>query len=160
MRIVIAAAVLAAATLIGPGCRAQPAAPNPTAFLAGNALAEGVKTLPSGVQYKIIRSGPATGVSPKPEDLVKVNYEGTLLTGEVFDSSYKRGEPVTFQLAKLVQGWIEALQVMKPGDEWIIWVPPHLGYGANRAGPIPPNSVLVFRLELLAVGAEAGPESN
>ena len=155
MRSLIGAA-LAAAVIGVTACSAQPAAPNATSFLAQNALAEGVRTLPSGVQYKIVKSGPADGPLPKPDDRVKVNYEGTLLTGEVFDSSYKKGKPAVFQVDQLIEGWTQALQQMRPGDTWIIYVPPSLAYGSERAGPIPPNSVLVFKLELLAVGAAAG----
>ena len=140
---------------------AQPAPPqNAVTFMAQNALAAGVQTLPSGVQYKVLKSGPADGQRPTPEDLVKVNYEGALVNGQIFDSSYKTGKPVTFQLKNLIRGWIAALQLMRPGDEWILYVPPSLGYGDEQSGPIPPNSVLVFRLELLAVGAQAGPASN
>ena len=146
-----------AAVLVCSGCaRAQTPAPNPTAFMAQNALSDGVQTLPSGVQYKIMRSGPAAGVRPTPQDMVTVNYEGKLLTGVVFDSSYTSGKPITFTLGDLIPGWIDALQQMRVGDEWTIWVPPSLGYGARQAGPIPPNSVLVFKLELLGIGPAAG----
>ncbi len=155
-------AVLAAVALGGGACSAQPApgAQNAMSFMAQNALTEGVRTLPSGVQYKVIKSGPAEGAKPGPDDMVKVNYEGSLLTGEVFDSSYKKGKPMVFQVKNLIPGWVEALQQMRAGDEWILYVPPSLGYGAERTGPIPPNSVLVFRLEVLAVGAAAGPPSS
>jgi len=155
-------AVLAALGLWTVQACAQPApsaeGQNPTAFMAQNALAAGVQSLPSGVQYKVLKSGPADGVHPTPEDLVKVNYEGALVNGQVFDSSYKRGTPITFQLKKLIPGWIEAVQQMRPGDQWMVYVPPALGYGDEQSGPIPPNSVLVFKLELLAVGDKAGPE--
>ena len=119
-------------------------------FMATNAKAEGVKTLPSGVQYKIVTSGPADGTSPKKSDEVKVHYEGKLLSGEIFDSSFQRGAPATFPLAGLIPAWVEALQQMKPGDEWLLYVPPEQGYGAQGAGPIPPNSVLIFRIQLIA----------
>ncbi len=148
----IAAAALAVLLLSATGACAQPAQPDPTAFMAQNALAEGVHTLPSGVQYKVLKSGPATGAHPTPEDQITVNYEGTLLNGQVFDSSYQRGKPASFQLGGLIPGWIEALQQMRPGDEWIVYVPPSQGYGAEPKGPIPGNSLLVFRLELLAIG--------
>jgi peptidylprolyl isomerase/FKBP-type peptidyl-prolyl cis-trans isomerase FklB len=138
----------------------QPQTQNAVAFMAQNALVEGVKTLPSGVQYKVVKSGPDSGANPTPEDMVKVNYEGTLLNGQVFDSSYKSGKPVTFRLKNLIQGWIDPLQHMRPGDEWILYVPPRLGYGDQQTGPIPPNSVLVFKIELIAVGDAAGPESK
>ncbi len=119
-------------------------------FMTNNAKAEGVKTLPSGVQYKIVTSGPADGTSPKKSDEVKVHYEGKLLSGEIFDSSFQRGAPATFPLAGLIPAWVEALQQMKPGDEWLLYVPPEQGYGAQGAGPIPPNSVLIFRIQLIA----------
>jgi peptidylprolyl isomerase/FKBP-type peptidyl-prolyl cis-trans isomerase FklB len=121
------------------------------AFLAQNAKQEGVKTLPSGLQYKVVRSGPADGLRPQKHDEVKVNYEGKLITGEVFDSSYERGTPAAMPLDALIPGWIEALQLMRPGDEWILYVPPKLGYGDEDKGPIPANSVLIFRIELLGV---------
>ena len=155
---VIFATVLAAAMAFSVQACAQPAAQNATAYMAQNALQEGVKSLPSGVQYKIVKSGPTSGKQPTPDDMVKVNYEGALVTGEVFDSSYKRGKPVTFKLGNLIPGWVDALQQMRPGDQWVLYVPPSMGYGDSQSGPIPPNSVLVFKLELLAVGADAGPE--
>jgi len=117
--------------------------------MATNAKVAGVKTLPSGVQYKVVNSGPAEGTSPKRSDEVKVHYEGKLLSGEVFDSSFERGTPATFPLAGLIPAWVEALQQMKPGDEWLLYVPPEQGYGPQGAGPIPPNSVLVFRIQLI-----------
>ena len=164
MRHRLAAGIASAFLLVSASACAQPASSSApqsaTAFLAQNALQPGVKTLPSGVQYKIVKSGPETGPHPTPDDLVKVNYEGSLVTGEVFDSSYKRGKPVTFTLSKLIPGWIDALQQMRPGDQWVLYVPPSMGYGNEQSGPIPPNSVLVFKLELLAVGAAAGSESN
>jgi peptidylprolyl isomerase/FKBP-type peptidyl-prolyl cis-trans isomerase FklB len=173
MRNPLAAASASVLLILGVAACAQPAksqdassnaskgAPQGAAsFMAQNALQPGVQSLPSGVQYKIVKSGPATGAHPTPEDKVKVNYEGALVTGEVFDSSFKRGQPVTFVLGNLIPGWIDALQQMRPGDEWILYVPPNMGYGDRQAGPIPPGSVLVFRLQLLAVGADAGPESN
>jgi peptidylprolyl isomerase/FKBP-type peptidyl-prolyl cis-trans isomerase FklB len=119
------------------------------AFLANNAKQPGVVTLPDGLQYKIVASGPASGQRPKATDEVKVNYEGKLLSGEVFDSSFARGAPVAFPLQGLIPGWVEALQLMRPGDEWTLWVPPALGYGDAAKGPIPANSVLQFRIQLL-----------
>ena len=135
------------------GSRAQTAAA-PAAdagFLAQNAKAPGVIVLPSGLQYKIVHSGPATGARPGPADEVKVNYEGKLVNGTVFDSSFQRGEPADLPLQGLIPGWVEALQLMRPGDEWMLYVPPKLGYGADSPDPIPPNSVLVFRIQLLGV---------
>ena len=120
-------------------------------FLEQNRTAEGVRVTASGLQYKVLRSGPATGLRPQPGDDVKVNYEGSLLTGQVFDSTYERGVPSAMPVNGLIPGWVEALQLMRPGDEWLLWLPPSLGYGDAGAGPIPPGSVLIFRLELIDV---------
>jgi peptidylprolyl isomerase/FKBP-type peptidyl-prolyl cis-trans isomerase FklB len=119
------------------------------AFLAKTAKEPGVRTTPSGLQYKIVRNGPATGMRPQEGDLIKVHYEGKLPDGTVFDSSYERGAPAAMPLDGLIPGWIEALKLMRPGDEWIIFLPPELGYGAEGAGKIPPNSALIFRIELI-----------
>lgn len=133
-----------------------PAAPPPAAapavvddFLAKNATQPGVVVLPSGLQYKIVKSGdPKTG-SPKAGDVIKVHYEGALTNGTVFDSSFTRAKPMLMQLARLVPAWMEALPLMHTGDEWILYSPPSLGYGDEATGPIPANSVLIFRLQLL-----------
>jgi peptidylprolyl isomerase/FKBP-type peptidyl-prolyl cis-trans isomerase FklB len=121
------------------------------AFMAKTEKEPGVITLPSGLAYKIVKSGPKSGPSPRPGDEVKVNYEGTLTDGTVFDSSYKTGEPAVFPVGGLIPAWNEALPMMKPGDVWILYVPPDLGYGPEGKGPIPPDSVMVFKLELLGV---------
>ena len=121
------------------------------AVLEQNAAAPGVVTLPSGLQYKVVKGGPADGYRPKPGDAVKVHYEGRLPSGEVFDSSYEAGTPSVFTVGQLVPGWNQALQLMKPGDVWELTVPPKLGYGDEGAGPIPPGSVLIFKMELLDV---------
>lgn len=121
------------------------------AWLAQNASVEGVKTLPSGVQYKVVREGPPGGPSPKPSDEVKIHYEGKLIDGTVFDSSYERGVPSSFVLGNLIPGWVEALQLMKPGDEWMVYIPPEQGYGPGDRGAIPSNSALIFRIELFDV---------
>ena len=123
------------------------------AFMTTNAKVEGVQTLPSGLQYKIVRSGPATGLKPGPQDEVKVHYEGKLVSGKIFDSSYDRGQPAAMPLPALIPAWKEALQLMRPGDEWILFVPPEMGYGEEGAGggEIPGNSVLIFRIELIDV---------
>ena len=118
-------------------------------FLDENKKKEGVKTLPSGLQYKVLAEG--SGKTPKAADQVTVNYKGTLINGTEFDNSYKRGEPTTFQLNKVIKGWTEALQMMKEGSKWQIFIPPQLGYGERGAGPVPPNSALIFEVELLAV---------
>jgi peptidylprolyl isomerase/FKBP-type peptidyl-prolyl cis-trans isomerase FklB len=110
-----------------------------------------VKALPSGLQYQVVKSGPADGVRPLPGDQIRVHYEGKLLTGEVFDSSYDRGVPAIMPLDRLIPGWVEALQLMRPGDEWRIFVPADLGYGDEGGGPIPPGATLIFRIELLDV---------
>lgn len=147
-------AVVALAACHKPGKTAdKPAADTSAnaAFLANNAKQPGVVTLPDGLQYKIVTSGPASGVPPKAADEVKVNYEGKLLDGTVFDSSFARGQPAAFPLEGLVPAWVEALQLMRPGDEWTLWVPPALGYGDEAKGPIPANSIMVFRIQLLDV---------
>ena len=119
-------------------------------FLAANKKKEGVKTLPSGLQYKVLKSG--KGETPKRSDTVKVHYKGTLLNGTEFDSSYKRGEPASIPVSGVIKGWIEALQLMKIGDKWQLFVPSALGYGVEgRLPTIPPNATLVFDVELLGV---------
>ena len=121
------------------------------AFLATNAKAQGVVTLPSGLQYKVLQAGAAGGASPLADDHVIVNYEGKLLDGTVFDSSYPRGRPDTFVVGQLIPAWTEALKKMKPGDVWMLYAPPKLAYGAKGAGPIPPNSALIFKIELIGI---------
>lgn len=146
-------AVLAACLSLG-ACAAggpDPVAKEGKAFLATNAKVPGVVSLPSGLQYKIIKSGPATGLKPGPEDEVKVHYEGKLISGQVFDSSYERGTPAALPLPALIPAWIEALQLMRPGDVWMLYVPPELGYGDAGAGDIPPNSTLIFKIELIGI---------
>jgi FKBP-type peptidyl-prolyl cis-trans isomerase FklB len=129
---------------------AQAAVPaDPAQFLAANAKAPGVTVLPSGLQYKVVAAGPA-GPSPKVGDVIKVQYEGKLTSGKVFDAT-PTGKSALMQLAQLVPGWMEALPMMHVGDDWILYIPPALGYGADGAGPIPPDSVLVFRLKLVGM---------
>jgi peptidylprolyl isomerase/FKBP-type peptidyl-prolyl cis-trans isomerase FklB len=132
--------------------KAQPAMSDGERFLAMNAHALGVTTLPSGLQYKVVQSGPP-GPSPQIGDIIQVDYEGRLLSGAVFDSTFARGKPAVMQLAHLVPAWLEALPRMHVGDEWEIYAPPDLGYGDEATGPIPPNSMLIFRIKLLAIGA-------
>ena len=117
-------------------------------FLTRNAAAKRVVTTASGLQYFIVKSGPKTGRSPVSGDSVTFDYEGKLTTGETFDSSFARGEPLTGDIDGFVPGFTEALKLMKPGDEWIVWIPPALGYGDRATGSIPANSVLRFRLAL------------
>jgi FKBP-type peptidyl-prolyl cis-trans isomerase len=120
-------------------------------FLARNAAVKRVMTTPSGLQYYVLKSGPKTGRSPVDGDTVTFDYEGKLTTGETFDSSFARGTPLTGGVGDFVPGFTEALKMMKPGDDWIIWIPPALGYGERATGPIPANSVLRFRMALRSV---------
>ena len=119
-------------------------------FLAKNKSAEGVTTTESGLQYKIEVAG--EGDSPTAADTVSVHYEGRLLNGKVFDSSYDRGAPASFGVSQVIPGWTEALQLMKPGAKWEVWIPSEIAYGARGAGAdIGPNEVLNFTIELLEV---------
>lgn len=127
-------------------------------FHAENKTKEGVKTLPSGLQYKVLKSG--NGKSPKASDTVTTHYKGTLLDGTVFDSSYDRGEPASFPVGQVIRGWTEALQLMKVGDKWQLFVPSELGYGEQGAGnKIGPHATLVFEIELLDI-ASGEPGQN
>ena len=120
------------------------------AFLAENKKKEGVKTLASGLQYKVLKEG--TGKTPKATDTVVTHYKGTLIDGKEFDSSYRRGEPATFQVTGIIPGWTEALQLMKEGSKWQLFVPPQLAYAERGAGnQIGPNATLIFEVELLTV---------
>jgi FKBP-type peptidyl-prolyl cis-trans isomerase FklB len=119
-------------------------------FLAANKAKEGVKTLPSGLQYKVLAEG--KGTQPKPTDQVTVNYRGTFLDGTEFDSSYKRGEPITFPVNGVIKAWSEALPLMKTGAKWQLFVPAELAYGEKGAGrAIGPNSTLIFEVELVGI---------
>jgi FKBP-type peptidyl-prolyl cis-trans isomerase FklB len=119
-------------------------------FLAANKAKEGVKTLPSGLQYKVLAEG--NGPQPKPTDQITVNYRGTLVDGTEFDSSYKRGEPVTFPVNGVIKAWSEALPLMKTGAKWQLFVPADLAYGEQGAGrAIGPNSTLIFEVELIGI---------
>ena len=120
------------------------------AFLAENAKKEGVVTLPSGLQYQVLT--PGTGRKPKATDKVKCHYEGTLIDGTVFDSSYRRGEPAVFPLNGVIKGWTEGVQLMSEGAKYRFYIPFALAYGANGAGAsIPPYAALIFDVELLEV---------
>lgn len=119
------------------------------AFLAANKDKEGVVTLESGLQYKVIKAG--KGVQPGPTDSVKVHYTGSLINGEVFDSSVERGQPVTFPVNGVISGWTEALQLMPSGSKWQLFIPSNLAYGANGNRSIGPNETLLFDVELLDV---------
>ena len=119
-------------------------------FLAENQKKENVKALPSGLQYKVLAEG--SGKTPKADDTVTVNYKGTLIDGTEFDSSYKRGQPATFKVNGVIKGWTEALPLMKEGSKYQLFIPPDLAYGERGAGRnIPPNSTLIFEVELISV---------
>jgi FKBP-type peptidyl-prolyl cis-trans isomerase FklB len=133
-----------------PGLKVDAKADAGAAFLAANAKKDGVITTASGLQYKVMKSG--AGESPKLTDKVKVHYHGTLIDGTVFDSSVQRGEPITFPVGGVIPGWVEALQLMKVGDKWQLVIPAKLAYGDQSPSPaIPPNSVLIFEVELLGI---------
>jgi FKBP-type peptidyl-prolyl cis-trans isomerase FklB len=120
------------------------------AFLAANKKKEGVVTMPSGLQYKILTAG--KGKSPKATDTVTVNYKGTTIDGTEFDSSYKRGKPATFPLNQVIPGWTEAVQLMKEGAKWELYIPSSLAYGERGAGAnIGGNATLIFEVELLSI---------
>jgi FKBP-type peptidyl-prolyl cis-trans isomerase len=132
------------------------------AFLAANKSKEGVVTLPSGLQYKILKAG--SGPKPTKDDSVVCNYRGTLIDGKEFDSSYKRGQPATFPVTGVIKGWTEALQLMPVGSKWQLFIPPDLAYGERGAGAdIGPDSTLVFEVELMSIqekSKEAAPEKK
>jgi FKBP-type peptidyl-prolyl cis-trans isomerase FklB len=122
------------------------------AFLAANAKKEGVKVLPSGLQYKVLKKG--TGKTPTAADKVKTHYRGTLIDGTEFDSSYNRGKPAEFGVKAVIKGWTEALQLMKEGDKWELYIPADLAYGERARPTIPANSTLIFEIELLEIVKE------
>jgi FKBP-type peptidyl-prolyl cis-trans isomerase FkpA len=123
---------------------------NETEFLAQNSIKEGIFTTESGLQYEIIMEG--RGPKPSPEDVVRVHYEGTLLDGTVFDSSYSRGEPVEFALSGVIPGWSEGLQLMNEGASYRLFIPSELGYGPWGAGQtIPPYATLTFKVDLISI---------
>lgn len=120
------------------------------AFLEENKKKANIVTLPSGLQYEVIKEG--NGKQPKATDRVRCHYEGTLIDGTLFDSSIKRGEPAVFGVNQVIPGWVEALQLMSEGAKWKLYIPSELGYGAHGAGDmIPPHSTLVFEVELIEV---------
>lgn len=128
-------------------------------FLADNARTAGVQTTASGLQYKVLTSGPATGVRPVLGDAVKVNYKGSLSDGTPFDAS-QPGQPSEWQVGQLVEGFNEALTLMRKGDKWMIYIPASLGYGDQQRGSIPAGSVLVFEVELVDVTPTSAPTAD
>lgn len=149
MKLLLLTAIAAVFTFTQPA-HAQAGREKGEAFLAENAKKEGVKTLPSGLQYKVIKDG--AGKQPGKADTVSVHYKGTLIDGTEFDSSYKRGEPAEFGVTQVIKGWTEALQLMKEGAKWQIFLPSSLAYGERGAGAlIGPGETLVFEVELLKV---------
>jgi FKBP-type peptidyl-prolyl cis-trans isomerase len=126
-----------------------------TAFLEANKTKEGVVALPSGLQYKVIKEG--TGNTPVATDKVKTHYRGRLIDGKEFDSSYKRGKPAEFPVTGVIKGWVEALQLMKEGAKWELYIPANLAYGTRDTPTIPANSTLIFEIELLEIVKPAPP---
>lgn len=118
-------------------------------FLEENAQRAEVVSLPSGLQYEILEAG--SGPVPEGTSRVTVHYEGRLIDGTVFDSSYRRNQPATFGVRQVITGWVEALQLMPQGSKWRLFIPSELGYGARGAGSIPPNATLIFDVELLGI---------
>ncbi|MDR2962311.1 MAG: FKBP-type peptidyl-prolyl cis-trans isomerase [Bacteroidales bacterium] len=126
--------------------------PNKTAgeqFLAQNASKPGIQTTASGLQFQVVTQG--TGPRPQATDVVTLNYEGTLIDGTVFDSSFQRGEPATFGVGQVIPGFSEAIQLMPVGSTYIVYIPQNLAYGDRGAGPIEPFSTLIFRIELISI---------
>ena len=119
-------------------------------YLANNAKEEGVKVTESGLQYLVVKEG--NGKKPGPNDVVTVHYTGRLIDGTVFDSSVERGEPATFAVGQVIQGWVEGLQLMSEGAAYRLFIPSELAYGEHGTGPIQPNSTLIFDVQLLKVG--------
>jgi FKBP-type peptidyl-prolyl cis-trans isomerase FklB len=127
-------------------------------FLAANKVKEGVVTLPSGLQYKIVTAG--TGPKPTASDTVACNYRGTLVNGTEFDSSYKRGQPLKFPVGGVIKGWTEALQLMPVGSKWQLFIPSDLAYGEHGNQGIPPNSTLIFEVELVSIEEQKKEEQK
>ena len=136
----------------------EAAAAEGQAWLAANGQQPGITTTPSGLQYEVITAG--DGDSPEASDTVEVHYHGTLIDGTVFDSSVQRGETVKFPVTGVIPGWVEALQLMKVGDKWRLFIPSELAYGPRGQGPIPPNSVLLFEVELIGIEGKPAAEPS
>ncbi len=127
-------------------------------FLAGKKNEEGVVASESGLLYKVINAG--DGTSPGPKDSVTVNYRGMTVDGQEFDSSYKRGKPATFKVNRVVKGWTEALQLMKPGSKWELYIPSNLAYGSRGTRKIAANSALIFEIELVSFEPKKDTKKN
>lgn len=136
---------------------ADPAAPDDDAsFMRRISAQPGVRTLPSGLAYKVLQSGNPNGTPPAPGDELVLNYDGKLPDGATFDSTEQQGGMARLPLQGLIPGWMEGLRLMRPGDTWMLYVPSRLGYGDKGQGPIPPGSPLVFKIELVAVHHAGG----
>lgn len=128
-------------------------------FLANNKKTKGIVTLPNGLQYKVVQAG--KGTPPSASDTVTVDYEGKLVDGQVFDSTYKRGKPATFQVSQVIPGWQQALKMMKPGAQWMLYIPSDLAYGKRGVGgPIGPNETLIFKVHLISVAKDSGTQKQ
>ncbi len=152
MKRTLLAALASIATFLcaAPAAHAELGREKGEAFLVENGKKEGVKTLPSGLQYRVIKEG--DGKHPTKAEQVVVHYKGTLIDGREFDSSYKRGEPAKFGVSQVIKGWTEALQLMKEGSKWMLYVPWYLAYGEKGSGKlIGPHETLIFEVELIAV---------
>ena len=143
-----------AAALSLAACASTGQAPAPTAAASTSPLAasaSGVVNL-AGIRYRVLKSGPADGAHPRRSDDIVVKYEGRFADGKVFDSSKQDASgAATFPLGKLIPGWVAAIQLMRPGDEWEIWIPAYMAYGEKGVGPIPPNTDLIFKVELVSI---------
>ncbi len=152
MKRILLAAIACTATMFSatPAVHAQVGREKGEAFIAENGKKEGVKTLPSGLQYRVLKAG--DGRQPTKADQVVVHYKGTLIDGREFDSSYKRGEPAKFGVTQVIKGWTEALQLMKEGSKWMLYIPSQLAYGEKGSGKlIGPHETLIFEVEMIAV---------
>ena len=148
----LALAILLALAACGPRGVTPHTSKSATQYLKDNGKAAGVITLGDGLEYKVVRSGPTNGPHPVQGDEIKLNYTGSLIDGQVFDTTTATGQPAVMKLDHLVPGWMEALPKMRPGDEWLLFVPPKLAYGPGGHPPvIPPDSVLVFDITLIGV---------
>lgn len=145
----LAPILLAALALAAPAGARADALTDAASFLKQKSAEPGIVTLPSGLEYKVVESGDAAGAHPTAASSVLVNYVGKLSDGATFDDSH--GQIVTLPLSGVIKGWTEGVQLMRPGDIWMFYIPPALAYGAKGAGPIPPNAALVFRIELVAI---------